>query len=207
MAGHQQHGIFELVLGALAARVAEIAGHDRGADRDRRDQQRPPTTSQRIGPPRAAVFTSKRGVRGFIWYRFVGEVFDRRRSTPDRTRSYPRGMELTLAVWVNGRLSAGEVSHRTAGRQRRRLPKRNQEAGADFPLRRHAPRLNHLTRSEPLSERAARVVLARFVSAWGLRQNRPLAGAEAAITAVARVGVRIARSLVHAIRIWIARRE
>jgi len=40
MAGQQQHGVFQLALAVAQRALAEIAGHDGGADRDRDDQQR-----------------------------------------------------------------------------------------------------------------------------------------------------------------------
>ena len=39
MTGEQQHGVFQLALGVVQRALAEIAGHDGGADRNRRDQQ------------------------------------------------------------------------------------------------------------------------------------------------------------------------
>ena len=39
MAGQQQHGVFQLALAVAQRAFAEIAGHDGGADRDRRDQE------------------------------------------------------------------------------------------------------------------------------------------------------------------------
>jgi len=40
MAGQQQHGVFQFALAVAQCALAEIAGHDGGADRDRDDQQR-----------------------------------------------------------------------------------------------------------------------------------------------------------------------
>ena len=37
--GEQQHGVFEFALVAVQGAFAEIADHDRRADRDRRDQK------------------------------------------------------------------------------------------------------------------------------------------------------------------------
>ena len=39
MAGQQQHGVFQFALAVVQRALAEIADHDRGADRDRGDQQ------------------------------------------------------------------------------------------------------------------------------------------------------------------------
>ena len=39
MAGQQQHGVFQLALAVAQRALAEIAGHDGRADRDRGDQQ------------------------------------------------------------------------------------------------------------------------------------------------------------------------
>ena len=39
MARQQQHGVFQFALAVVQRAFAEIAGHDGGADRDRRDQQ------------------------------------------------------------------------------------------------------------------------------------------------------------------------
>ena len=39
MAGQQQHRVFQLALAVAKRALAGVVGHDRGADRDRRDQQ------------------------------------------------------------------------------------------------------------------------------------------------------------------------
>ncbi len=40
MAGQQQHGVFQFALAVAQRALAEIAGHDGRADRDRGDQER-----------------------------------------------------------------------------------------------------------------------------------------------------------------------
>src|SRR5262249_10333047 len=107
MAGHQQHGILELVLGSLERAIAERAGHDRRPDRDRRDQKQ---ATDYEPADRAAASGGLHVDGGVCGYHRYGSLrgFATGVVTPDRTGDYPGGMELTLAIWVNQRLSVRE---------------------------------------------------------------------------------------------------
>ena len=106
MTGHQQHGVFELVLGARQSTIAEGAGHDRGADRDCRDQQR--AAGHEPADRAAAAHGSlhvDRIVRVFHlhWNHWRGVATGNAPNAPGRMKSYFNDVELTLAIGVNGR--------------------------------------------------------------------------------------------------------
>jgi hypothetical protein len=98
MTGQQQHGVFQLALVAFQRAFAKIIGHDRRADRDRRDQQ---GAANDKPADRTAANGRCEAEGGVVCRHGTGRCRGRdagKQSRPSPANSYRAGMEVRLGI-------------------------------------------------------------------------------------------------------------